>query len=646
MFSPQKQFEAGSHDGITIVIIMGRGEGEHIECPRAQLPGVFRTRHMHDGPDAYFSSVYSTSHPYPSTSSKNSFSLFSIAAFSSMYPYGLSPLLWGLTAILLFTMTIWSDADAKVMLSEGEGNTKYRELQQKLVEVRVLEDDMQTTLDRAKTDRDEASWEMSKAAAAVIAKMYREAGLLACKFATTTTKKGSPIWAYGTLCEEGNRLLETQKAFLECRNGQASGCERLKGKLNEYGAIGFKETIGGRESDLAELAKDLDALKSEVDRNDTKAYVTRTCKISANLSKWVNSDGLGKEKLDALYKKMKLACDTGKTIASLYEDGRTLIGLFDEAKELDRVVQSNLSQMQIKFDAVRASRQTLDSHLSALVTAEKEEETEGGKNCDTGPVLNPELARADEQIGKNCKPKSAKKDKVCDETLGCPEDESDTTSKDKDLLAKLDADLERIRSGQPGTAGGALPGESLDAGEDGFSFDKLAMLKSLRSGLGAYRDSKQALKDMKDKAKGSSASEGDIDFSLPPGPCPETLTFLASRLRNKDARMTQALNFSIRDMTTKAGGSANAISGSRAQANDFRRQLREVAPNPDLSRDHKTQLINTYKDGIMVNEVTAKVVACQNMQAPQKAGQPGQANGSLEGFAPTCKYCLDPSFDK
>lgn len=509
------------------------------------------------------------------------------------------------------------------MLSDGESATRYRNLQQKLVELKVLEDDFQATLDRAKADRDDASWEMTKAKWALGAKMYREAGLLACEFGSKT--------AYGKLCVEGNKLLETNQALQECRNGDASGCEKLRGKLNGYAAKGFKKWAPGIEADMAELAVDLDELKSQFKRGDKKAVASSACAISAKLSNWGGPEDL-KEK-------MELACKTGETVATLYEDGKAFLGLFKEAKQLDLVVQANLSQMQGKFDTVKASRQALESQLSALIMAEKEEGTEEDKNCDPSPVVNPELARGDAQAAKRCKPKTTKKDHVCDEILGCPEDESDTNTKDKDLLAKLDADLERIKSGQPGTAGGTLPGESLDAGEDGSSSDKLAMLKSLRAGLGAYRESQQALRDMKKQGKGGTTGDGDIDFSLPPGPCPENLSFLVPRLRSRDPKMHDPALYSvsIRESIKMAGSPGRVIQASRAQVEEFRRALREVAANDGISGEKKRELIDMYKDGIMANEVSARVVECYS----RKEGAKGTVRQVPAASQPK-GYCGNP----
>jgi hypothetical protein len=458
---------------------------------------------------------------------------------------------FGVTAVLFFIVSTWSNVDAKVPLSEGESTTRYQALQQKLVDLKVLEDDMQATLDRAKADRDDASWEMAKAKMALPVKMYREAGLLACQFAANTPK-GTPAQVYGELCVTGNRLLETNQALSDCKNGKAGGCEELREKLNEYGAKRFKGFAPGKEAKMAEIAVELDAMRSEVERGDQKSYIARACRISAKLSNFGGADDLTK--------KMELVCKTGKTVASLYEDGKAFVGLWEEAKRLDVVVQANLSQMQAKFDAVKASRQALESRLSALVTAEKEETTGSDKNCDPGLVVNPELARSDEATSQTCKAKKAKKDKVCDENLGCPDDESGTKGPGKDLLAKLDSDLGRIQNSQPGTAGGALSGETLEAGS---SFDKTAMLRSFRSGLGAYNQGRERFSSS--GGTGGGFSGGNCPNRVP---VPQELRAIAQR-----RGVSVPPDPTIDDMIAQAGSAEAASSGLRQHIQELRQSL-------------------------------------------------------------------------
>lgn len=514
-----------------------------------------------------------------------------------------SPLFFGVTAVLFFIVSTWSNVDAKVPLSEGESTTRYQELQQKLVDLKVLEDDMQATLDRAKADRDDASWEMVKAKIALPVKMYREAGLLACQF-MANKPKGTPTQLYGELCVEGNRLLETNQALSDCENGKAGGCEKLRGKLNEYGAKGFKDFAPGKEAKMAEIAVELDAMRSEVERGDQKSYIARACRISAKLSNFGGADDLTK--------KMELVCKTGKTVASLYEDGKAFVGLWEEAKRLDVVVQTNLSQMQAKFDAVKASRQALESRLSALVVTEKEEATGGDKNCDPGPVVNPELARAEPQTRVGCKPKTAKKDQVCDENLGCPEDESDTNTKDKDLLAKLDADLDRIKNGQAGTAGGVLPGESFDAGQGGSSFDKTAMLRSLRSGLGAYNQGRE--KFSSSGGTGGGFSGGNCPSRVP---VPQELRAIAQR-----RGVSVPPDPTIDDMISQAGSAELASSGLRQHIQELRQALAQWPRGSQEEIRRQMELEVGYEQSVL------QAVECRRGARQTQAGSKTQSGRS------------------
>lgn len=518
--------------------------------------------------------------------------------FTSTRPSLFSSLFGGIAAALLMTISLWSASEAKVPLSEGESTTRYRELQQKLVDLKVLEDDMQATLDRAKADRDDASWEMVKAKMALAAKMYREAGLWFCELYKKT--------AYGKLCVEGNKLLETTQALGECRNGDASGCEKLKGKLNGYGAQGFKKWAPGMEADMAELAVDLDQLKSQFKRGDKKAVAASACAISAKLSNWGGPEDLTE--------KMELACKTGETVATLYEDGKAFLGLFTEAKRLDQVIQSNLSQMQAKFDAVKASRQALESRLSALVVAEKEEATDSDKNCDLGPVVNPELARAEPQTGVGCKPKTTKQDQVCDETLGCPEDESDTSGKDKELLAKLDADLERIRNSSSDTAAGTLPGSTLEASQGGSSFDTLAALRSLRSGLGVYRQGREAF----------SSSGGSSGISSG-GNCANTIPYPPEAIAIVQRRGHQLPPMPTVDaMIQQAGGADSAASALRQQIQSQEQALAQWPAGREEEVRRLTELTVGHNRQIL------QAVECRRGASQQPATPPGSVNRSRQ----------------
>ncbi len=253
-----------------------------------------------------------------------------------------------------------------------------------------------------------------------------------------------------------------------------------------------------------------------------------------------------------------------------------------------------------------------------------------------GGLLSSEQIRQDiEQKVRGGRSSGNRSEGPCDENLGCPDNESGANGPGKDLLAKLNSDLERIQNSQAGTAGGVLQGESFDTGE-GSSFDKTAMLRSLRSGLGAYREGKQAYKDVKGFGGGMAGS----DSSLPPGQCPETLGFLASRLRTRNPQMVQALNKPITSQIAEAGGSASAIAATRAQVEVYRRNLNEVQTSGKNYGGKDGAYIDLMKDGIMVNEAFINAVQCRANAAPVKPPVNSSSNcnnpdGSLKCLPPT-----------
>jgi hypothetical protein len=179
-----------------------------------------------------------------------------------------------------------------------------------------------------------------------------------------------------------------------------------------------------------------------------------------------------------------------------------------------------------------------------------------------------------------------------------------------------------------------LPEETLEADVSSSSLDRVAMLKSLRSGLGAYRDTKMALNE-KNQRQGVIQEEASIDFSLPPGPCPENLSFLIPRLHSRDPKMQDAALYSvsIRESIKKAGTPERVIQASRAQVEEFRRALRDVTSNNGLPPEKKRDLVDTYKDGMMANEASARVVECY-------INREGRGNGTRQAVMPSQKdYC-------
>ncbi|MBS0165940.1 MAG: hypothetical protein JSR29_07655 [Nitrospira sp.] len=181
-----------------------------------------------------------------------------------------------------------------------------------------------------------------------------------------------------------------------------------------------------------------------------------------------------------------------------------------------------------------------------------------------GGLLSHEQIRQDiEQKVRGGRSSGNRSQSPCDENLGCPDDESGDKGPGKNLLAKLDSDLDRIQNSQAGTAGGALPGESLEAGASGSSFDKTAMLRSLRSGLGAYRQGRESFSSS--GGPGGGFSGGNCPNRVP---VPQELRAIAQRRES-----SIPLDPTIDEMIAKAGSAEAAISGLRQHIDQLRQAL-------------------------------------------------------------------------
>ena len=213
----------------------------------------------------------------------------------------------------------------------------------------------------------------------------------------------------------------------------------------------------------------------------------------------------------------------------------------------------------------------------------------------TGGLLSSEQIRQEiEQKvrgGLSSSRKSAQQ--PCDENLGCPDDESGAKGPGKDLLAKLDADLDRIKSNQPGAAGGTLPGSTLDAGEGGSSFDTLAALRSLRSGLGVYRQGREAFSNLR----------GSPGMSLG-GNCPNKIPYPPEAISIVQRRGQQLPPMPTVDaMIQQAGGADSAASALRQQIQAQEQALaqwpagleEEVRRLTELTVGHNRQILQAVE---------------------------------------------------
>lgn len=240
-------------------------------------------------------------------------------------------------------------------------------------------------------------------------------------------------------------------------------------------------------------------------------------------------------------------------------------------------------------------------------------------------LLSPEQIRQDiEQKVKGGITSSQKsRQQPCDENLGCPDDEPGPKGPSQNLLAKLDSDLDRIQNSQAGTAGGRLPGESLDASEGVSSFDKTAMLKSLRSGLSGYRQGRETFSP-------SGGSAGTLSGGNCPNmvPVPQELRRIAQR---------QGIEVSpdptIDTMIRKAGSAEAAISGLRPhiqQLQEARAQWSPGQPGPLGSEDTRRY----YELEIGYEQALVQAMECWQELSHAKNSLGAQHNSSGEQNCP------------
>lgn len=249
-----------------------------------------------------------------------------------------------------------------------------------------------------------------------------------------------------------------------------------------------------------------------------------------------------------------------------------------------------------------------------------------------GGLLSSEQIRQDiEQKVRGGLSSQKKPQGQCDEHLGCPDDESGSKGPGKDLLAKLDSDLDRIGNSQAGTAGGALPGESLDAGDGGSSSDQLAMLRSLRSGLGAYRQGRDAL------------SSSGISSGSSGGNCPNMVPYPPELIPIAQRRGTPLPPMpTVDEMIRQAGGAESAASALREQINAQKQALvqwprgreEEVRRLTELTLMHNQQILQAVE----CRRSTKPIRTSPPPSAPMRSAPPPQT-GKPATPMPPCQYC-------
>lgn len=500
--------------------------------------------------------------------------------------------------------------------------------EQKLLELKGLEQDFRTTLDRVEDNRQEASQNMTLAKGAVITRAYKELGLALCKV-------GKAVFddKLSKFCDQAASVVQVAVDYYSCftNNPLYKDADKCTDAVLGTGMTGGKLA---KAKDPAYVHLEWTTKKAALQKEMMSAKPDHYKMFKLSCELFDLGLAAGDNTFKGKYKdKLAAACHAGAAVAKTAGLYTVFNDMAQEELQLDHLLQANMAQSIARLDRIVARRVALEGELAELKQYTATLKKEGDELCDSGPMVNPELARSDESTNKNCKSKLAKKNTVCDENLGCPDDESGDKGPGKELLAKLDSDLDRIQHSQPGTAGGSLPGESLEAGS---SFDKTAMLRSLRSGLGVYRDGRQAYQN----APGHGGGTAGLESGLPAGQCPETLGFLASRLRTRDPQMIQALNKPITAQIAEAGGSASAIAATRAQIEVYRRNLTEVQTSGKNYGGKDGAYIDLMQDGIMVNEAFITAVQCRTQATrttPQSSASSNCSNpdGSLKCLPPT-----------
>ncbi len=428
------------------------------------------------------------------------------------------------------------------------------QLVQDLSQYKAVLQDLMATYDRALQHRYDASGNMFKAQLANLAGIYKKAGKVACQVGEAFgwgTVKG---WA-----EVCNGLIEATEfvvSGLKCSEGNTEECEAFQLKtIKKTGKTGGWGDLGDS-VELTELTRSWQKFKeSPKDPNAKKDLLKNWCDQSAKWITKVTNQGGNAEAIKKFYEKQQAVCAAGEAVYEISEDLHALSKMAEEQRALDRKILAALSSMQRTLEKVRAKTSALEQQIAALPVTMSEQDP-----CDSGPVVNPELARSDEPTNKSCTAKRVKKDKVCDENLGCPDDESEEKGPGKDLLVKLNSDLERIQNSQAGTAGGALPGESL---ESESSVDKTAMLRSLRSGLGTYRQGRDALSSS--GGSGGGVSGGNCSTRVP---VPQELRAIAQR-----RGVSVPPDSTVDQIISQAGSAEAASSGLRRHIQELQQSL-------------------------------------------------------------------------
>ena len=246
-----------------------------------------------------------------------------------------------------------------------------------------------------------------------------------------------------------------------------------------------------------------------------------------------------------------------------------------------------------------------------------------------GGVLSSEQIRRDiEQKVRGGRSSDGRPQGSCDENLGCPDDESGDKGPGKELLAKLDSDLDRIQNSQPGTAGGVLPGETLEAGS---SFDKTAMLRSFRSGLGAYNQGRERF-----------SSSGGTGGGLSGGNCPNRVP-VPQELRAIAQRRGVSVppDPTIDEMIAQAGSAEAASSGLRQHIQELRQALAQWPRGSQEETRRQMELEVGYEQQLL-----QAVEACRSRserRAPQVTAPKGTQSGQPRGAGPSaprgdCRY--------
>lgn len=442
------------------------------------------------------------------------------------------------------TTPVWMVREAQIAQTE-----------QKLLELKGLEQDFRTTLDRMEGNRQEASQNMAMAKGAVITKAYKELGLALCKVGKAFFDD-----KLSKFCDQAASVVQVGVDYYSCftNNPLYKDADRCTDAVLGTGITGGKLA---KEKDPAFIHLEWTTKKAALQREmmSAKPDHSKMFKLSCELFDLglAAGDKTFKEK----YKdKLAAACNAGAAVAKTVELYKVYNNLAQEELQLDHLLQANIVQSSARLDRIVERRVALEGELAELRRYNATLKNDGEAGCDPRPVVNPEFGRSDEGAPKPCEAKGAKKDTVCDEELGCPDDESGAKGPGKELLAKLGSDLDRIENSQAGTAGGALPGERLEAGS---SFDKTAMLRSLRSGLGAYRQGRDAV-----------SSSGQSDGGFSGGSCPNRVP-VPQELRAIAQRRGVSVppDPTIDEMIAQAGSVEAASSGLRQHIQELQQSL-------------------------------------------------------------------------